>query len=224
MSMPKVKLHVQAIPKTLVRVGCAGDFLKNVALGTMSDQEIRDIQQGVAEGLIQTIWVTGLDSFGIPRERFWLKFDPLSDDVKVMLDLSDGKSTLEAVDVGLAGGVQTAVQVLRRKNLRPDVTFDYTADALANPTRLNEAKQRLGFTARTPLQPIPSDTSSAPAWTPPALNYTPSTSYPPLPVSTPSPPRPVYAPPAGFALKNAITLTPAKDSGMHFGWDTLRRS
>lgn len=222
MSMPKVKLHVQAIPKTLVRVGCAGDFLKNATLGTLPDQMIRNAQQGVAEGIIQTLWVTGVDANGIPRDRFWLKFDPLDVDVKVMLDLSDGKSTLEAVDVSLAGGVQTAVQVLTRKRLRPVVTFDYTAEALANPARLEEAKKRLGFVAAPFSQP------EAPPLPPPR----------PQPVATAStePWQPTYAeiqailakpthvPPAGFQFKNAVTLTPAKDTGMHFGWDSLRQT
>lgn len=221
----KVKLAVQPIPKSLVRVGCAGDFLKNVALGTLSDAHIRNIQQGIAEGIIERIIVTGIDARGLPRERFWLKFDPLADDVKVMLDLEGGKSTLEAVDVGLAGGVHTAVQTLTRKSLRPDVSFEYTAAAKANPVRLQEACQRLGFTERAPLAPLHTDPPVAP--TPyVAPPYTPPPRTGPfVPTSFTDIVRQMERPPPpGYAFKTAVTITPAKDDGIHFGWDTLRRS
>lgn len=217
MSMPKVRLHVQAIPKTLVRVGVAGDFVKNLSLGSLSDTDIRNIQQAVAEGLIARIAVTGIDANSIPRERFWLRFDPLTDDAKVMLDLENGKSTIEAVDVGMAGGVAAAVQILRRKALRPQVSFDYSADAMANPSRLAEAKRRLGFVDLAPLQPVVAD------------QYRPA-------VHSPHPAFPSYgsegvdrymaplpAPPPGFGFRNVAKLTPAKDTGIQFGWDSLRR-
>lgn len=213
-----VKLAVQPIPKSLVRVGCAGDFVKNLSLGTLSDEAIRNIQQGVAEGLISRISVTGLDVNAIPRERFWLQFDPLTDDVKVVLDLEDGKSTLEAVDVGLASAVAAAVQIFKRKDLKPQVRFEYSAAALANPTRLNEAKQRLGFVSYSDLQPLQNE--PPPAYTP--SPFTQPVTMPTTPAridyARPSPPLP-----PNYVFKTNLTITPAKDNGIHFGWDKLRR-
>lgn len=210
-----VKLTPQPIPKSLMRVGCAGDFVKNLAFGTLSDQTIRNIQQGVSEGLIARILATGIDANGIPRERFWLQFDPLNDDVTIMLDLQGGKSTLEAVDVGLAGAIAMAVQIFKRKCLRPDIRFDYSASALANPAYLDEAKHRLGFIYSAPLPPLQRDEVSTPT----------VPSHPFMPV-TPSPTHDFSQPlplPPNYHFKTNLTITPAKDNGMHFGWDKLRR-
>lgn len=178
---------------------------------------IRNIQQATAEGLLEAIVVTGINAYGTPRERYRLSFDPLTNDMKVMVDLNEGKTHLEALDSGLAMGVQSACDTLRRKNLRPEFTFMWSAEARGNPARLADAQKRLGFTDAPPLQPVVSDAPPTPTWMPPA----PTPTWMPTP-ATRAPA--VYTMPPGYVFKPVITITPAKDKGVHFTMETLRRS
>lgn len=227
------KLTVQTIPRLVVRAGVVGEFLRNVGLDTLSDTAIRNLQQAVTEGLIAKITITGVDAQGHPLDRAWVKLNDLGDDTLVTVEKSDGMSMTEACDVGLASAMSTAVKIMRRKQLTPKLSVEYATAALTNRTRLDEAARRLNLPDVPPAPVIPRSTptstpsypSSSPFGT--ALPPFPAPSFTPTPTAAPpAPPPPPLAPPpppAGYAMRTYLTLQPAKDPGLEFGMDALRK-
>lgn len=214
MSVPKVKLSLQPIPKSLVRVSVAGEFLRNMGLTNESD--IRGVQQAVAEGLVSELVVVGFNGTRIAKERFILRFDPLGRDDTIHLDLSDGKSTTEALDTGFAGAMAYSVQLMKRRALTPSFYIIWSAEALADRNRLAAACQRLNLTMD--IGPLPSfQPDSAPLPSPPAT-------YPTASQSTTN--WQSAAPPAspGYAYKPVLTIKPGKDSGITYRIDTATKA
>lgn len=219
MSIPKVKLSLQPVPKSLVRVAVAGEFLKN--MGLTDEGEIRSIQQAVAEGLVSELMVLGVNAANIGKERFMLRFDPLGRDDTIQLDLSDGKSTTEALDTGFAGAVAYSVQLLKRRALSPRFYIIWSQQALANRNDLASACRRLNLIM---------DAGPQPAFSPDAMPPMFDTPYPPPPSNVPaaqtlsrftdSPPP---APP-GYAYKPVLTITPAKGTGISYRIETATRN
>lgn len=210
MSTPKVKLSLQPVPKSLVRVSVAGEFLKN--MGLTSESDIRNIQQAVAEGLVTELMVVGVNAANIGKERYIVRFDPLGRDDTIHLDLSDGKSTTEALDTGFAGAVAYSVQLLKRRALSPRFYIIWSAQALANRNDLASACQRLNLIMEAGPQPAFSPDAMPPIidapYIPPSAGADPQT----LSRFTDSPPP---APP-GYTYKPMLTITPAKDTGITY--------
>lgn len=223
MAIPKVKLSLQPVPKSLVRVSVAGEFLKN--MGLTSESDIRNVQQAVAEGLVSELVVVGVNGANIGKERFILRFDPLGRDDTIQLDLSDGKSTTEALDTGLAGAVAYSVQLIKRRALTPKFFIIWSAQALANGNDLAAACRRLNLTMDAGPQPAFSPDSPVPAttnmpYTPPAPTSLPSFRPPQLASFQSSPPP---APP-GYTYKPVLTITPAKEKGISYRIESATRT
>jgi hypothetical protein len=224
MSTPKVKLSLQPVPKSLVRVSVAGEFLKN--MGLTDENEIRNIQQAVAEGLVSELMVLGVNSANIGKERFILRFDPLGRDDTISLDLSNGKSTTEALDTGFAGAVAYSVQLLKRRALSPRFYIIWSAQALADKNELAAACRRLGLTMDAGQQP-----AFSPDTMPPALIDMPRVPTAPSYDSEPSFMPPTVArylaslPPAasGYTYKPVLSITPAKGTGISYRIESATR-
>lgn len=208
MSTPRVNLKLQPVPKSIVRVTIVGEFLKNMDL--FDDDTIRNVQQAQSEGLVEKLIIDGQDAANIARIRFTLAFAPLDQDVMLHLDLGDGKSTTEALDVGLAGALAYSVEIIKRRRLRPHLYVTWSAKALANPHNLQAACARLNFV-----------TSNLPAYqpdmpTPPHYDMPPST--------TTTPARPLtLGPPPRTPFKPLLTIQPAKDPGITYTIETAVR-
>lgn len=213
MSVPKVKLTLQPFPKSLVRVSVAGEFLRNLAPGL--DADTRAVQQAVAEGLVSEIIVVGVNAAGIAKQRFILRFDPLGQDTTIHLDLTDGRSTTEALDTGFAGAMAYSVQLMRRRALSPNIYVVWSAEALSNPTNLAAACQRLNLTMNVPLPTFQPDLPA-----PPSLP-------PPQPASSPnaaqwrSEPPP---PPTGHTYTTLLSIKPSKEPGITYRIEAARRT
>lgn len=221
MSVPKVKLSLQPIPKSLVRVSIAGEFLKN--MGLLSASAIRNVQQAVAEGLVSDLLVVGVNAANIGKERFILRFDPLGRDDTIHLDLSDGRSTTEALDTGLAGAMAYSVQMLKRRALTPQFYIIWSAQALADKAQLASACQRLNLVMdageQTPFQPD-NDPSM---YTPPLPPTMPAADQAPAGDATQWASELPPAPP-GYTYRPVVTVRPAKEPGITYRIETAMRS
>ncbi len=221
MASPKVKLKLQPIPLSVMRTAICGEFLRN--MGMTDASTIRNIQQAVAEGLVAEIVIVAKTQSGIPRDRYTLAMSALQNDTTVHVDLSNGKSYTEALDVGLAGAVHWAVQRIQRNRLVPAFFLTWSAYANANPQHLNEACRRLNMT-RVPIPevapepaPDPSNLDDLPTWAPPAPPPSSQNSMAPLISSRQEPP------PAGTLFKQVLSLIPGKDKGTRFIAETLKK-
>lgn len=223
MAVPKVKLSLQPIPKSLVRVSVAGEFFKNMGLD--NDDDIRRVQQAVAEGLVSELMVLGINAANVAKERFILRFDPLGQDDTIHLDLSDGKSTTEALDTGFASAVAYSVQLMKRRGLSPRFYIIWSAQARANPQEHTSACRRLNLTMDAgplpPFMPGGDPLFDDPQPAPPAA----SSYNPPQPSSSgrtawhASPP----PPPANHFFKRLFTIRPAKDPGITYAIEAAIR-
>jgi hypothetical protein len=173
-----------------------GDFM---APFTPDNGFIDRTQQAVKEGLIEQIVVYFVNQHGWAKDHIALRFDPLGQDDKVIIDTSGGRSAIEAFEVGMAGMVDYAVKLMSRKRLRPEVRLFWSAKANSNPALLDEACQRLNF-----------------------VKSAGNVAYAPDPVS----PEPVNQPVSyqpGYAPRKVLSLTAGKDSGVHMDISTSRR-
>lgn len=221
MSSPKVKLKLQPVPISVMRTAICGEFVRN--MGLTDANVIRNIQQAVAEGLVAEIVVVAKTPFGIPSDKYTLAMAALDNDVTVNIDLSNGKSYTEALDVGLAGAVHWAVQRIQRNRLVPAFFVTWSAYANANPHHLNEACRRLNMALvsipdipREPV-PTPSVTSDLATWAPLPTAPRPPDSMAPLISSHQEPP------PQGTVFQRVLSLVPGKDKGIRFTVETLKK-
>lgn len=237
---PRVVLKTDLRLKSNLRFELAGEFCLN--MGMTDTIQARNVQQGVIEGIISAIVVTGYDAKGVPPLRYTLRFDPLTHDTKVQVDLSDGNSTTEAVDGGLAVALSEAVQTMRRMKLTPKFNYEWSDRAKANPVILDEACARLGFIKNTgPLDPIAPEPPPQPAPTPRVSSPTitdeqwqrykkllDESPYQRPPSSTPSassyqraspPPAPT-----GYTYTEVMRVNPEKDNGVHLIAEVLKRT
>lgn len=210
MAVPKVKLSLQPIPKSIVRVSVAGEFLKN--MGLTNEADIRNIQQAVAEGLVSELVVVGVSAANIGKERFILRFDPLGRDDIIHLELADGKSTTEALDTGFAGALAYSVHLLKRRALSPRFYIIWSPQALSNRVELGNACQRLNLT--TDAGPLPSFQPDAY----PSLPMQPPSSSPPVTWNAEAPP-----PPPNHVYKPVLTIRPGKEPGISYAIETATR-
>lgn len=224
MSSPKVKLKLQPVPLSVMRTAICGEYVRN--MGLTDANYIRSIQQAVAEGLVSEIVVVAKTQSGIPQDKYTLAIAALENDTTINVDLSNGKSYTEALDVGLAGAVHWAVQRIQRNRLVPAFFVTWSAYANANPHHLNEACRRLNMTMVSipdvPREQAPalSTTTDLPTWTPPP-------SAPPAP-RPPDPMAPLLSsrqepPPPGTVFKQVLSVVPGKDKGIRFIAETLKK-
>jgi hypothetical protein len=213
LAAPKVALKLQPVPKPVLYAGLAGEMLKN--LGMKDDDQIRNIQQAVAEGLIEKVIITGKDATS-RIETFTLTIKPFGAHETVGLELAPGKSYLETLDVGLAAAVQHASELLTRRGITPEFRVAWSARARSNPALISDGVKRLNLRALPePSPPLPVMPDIGPY-------------VPPLPPS-PTPRRfpqtvhtyvgPPVVPP-NFVRTPVVTIQPAKDPGVTFTHET----
>lgn len=217
---PKVALTLHPVPKTVLRPALAGEMLKN--LGMRDADQINAVQQAIAEGLIVGITVAARHANG-RYETFELAMKPHEASETVSLDLSGGKSYLEAVDVGLAGAVHFAANLIKRRGLTPEFFVTWSARVSANPAIMREAIERLNLKVvpGAPPAPVPADFGYAdsPCYAAPSPPAT-QERYGQSVNSYTSPPKL----PPDYTYKPVVTITPAKDPGVTFTHMTSRRT
>lgn len=226
----KVAIKMHPVPRSVLRAAVVGEYL--ATMGLSDSISIRGVQQAVNEGLVTGIIVVGFTSTGIPKDRNTLAIKKLEQDDKVMLDLSDGKSHIEALDVTLAGAISWACDRAKRLNLTPRFYLDWSAEARADPANLAAACRRLNLVMDGESAPAPVDDLFSPPSTYTTRSYAASTYAP----SSPSYAAPASFPsrspfnatppplPSGYAYKPGVTVTPAKDKGLTFTSETARRT
>ncbi len=92
---PVVNLKTTTIPRTVMRATILGDLMAN--FGLPSDV-IRLAQQGYASGDIVGITIYGLDYAGHAQDEAKLWFKQLVTDDQVSVDVSGGRSMIEALE------------------------------------------------------------------------------------------------------------------------------
>lgn len=216
LAAPKVPLKLAPVPKPVLYAGLAGEMLKNT--GMKDDQQIRAVQQAVSEGLVEKVIVAATRSDG-RVEKFTLSLKPFQATDTVTLQLENGKSYLETLDVGLAAAVQAASDIINRQGLTPRFYVDWSARAKATPGVIAEAMRRLNLKAYQ--EPVAPPAPEITAWAPPSPpTPPPPTQRYPQTVHTYKAPPPL---PPGYVLKPVLSVTPAKDPGVTFTWETTRR-
>jgi hypothetical protein len=137
-----VRVAPVPIPRALVRAQIAGEVIK--ACGG-NDGEVDVAQRGVQRGLLHRVVVYGVDAAGQARDEVALELD---DDASgdVQLDLDGGRrSATEALDGGLARMVGYHADRMRRRGLKAEVFFQFSAAVRSDPERLAAARAELGI-------------------------------------------------------------------------------
>lgn len=232
--IPKVLLKLIPVPKSVVRSAIAGEFVTN--FGLTDTTLMKNIQQAVAEGLVKAIAVVGYNNRDEPKHIFRLDYKKLEEDTKLKLDISHGKSYLEALDTVLAGAVAHGVAAMRRQSLRPEFFIDWSDEAKQDPERLKKATERLNLSAQSKPVPKLVEDIPVPVSLPrpsvlPALSlgssstptFGPASSRVASPTSSPLRSGPVVLPPS-YEPRTVITVTPGKDTGITYTHQTTRRT
>ena len=141
----KLALSVKArpIPRLLVRAQVAGEV---VAACGGSERSIETAQKGVALHIIKSVIVYGLNGDGQAIEKIELTFDAERDG-DIMLDLSNGRSAVEALDPALARAVAYQSERIKTLGLTPRVQFRYHDHIAEDADRDQEADRLLGLTS-----------------------------------------------------------------------------
>lgn len=209
LAAPKVALQLVPVPKPVIYAGLTGEMLKNT--GMQDNQQIQAIQQAVSEQLIEAVTVLAPHPDG-HVDTFTLTMKPFAPDETVALQLENGKSYLEALDVSLAAAVQYASNLIARQGLTPRFRVTWSAKARTTPGLIASTIQRLNLKVEPePPRPMPAAPPMPDAWAPPPPPPRPAQRYPQT-VRTYTPP-PV---PPGHVLKPVLTIKPAKDTGVSF--------
>ncbi len=124
------KLKATVIPTSLMRATCLGDFLKNFGA---SDETIRIAQQGYAEGRIAGLTIKGISHDGHIEDEATLLFDQLVTDPQISVDVSSGRSMIEAVSSRFGHAVAYSVATMKRKGLRLQYFWHLTPRVNADP-------------------------------------------------------------------------------------------
>lgn len=199
---PKPKVQLVPLPRSLVRAGVVSEFVN--AFLPKQPTTVKNLQQSVAEGLIASVSITGVDGLNVPRVRYTITLDPLGDDSMVHLDLSNGRSHTEALDQGIAAALAYAVKTMERRKLRADLSFQWANGV--SETRKAEVSRTNGYFPTT-VQPLPPDEHG----------FIGSSPMPPSDM----PPRPREAPNSIF--RTMFNLTAGKDTGIHFKGEEARK-
>ena len=143
----KLTLSIKArpIPRLLVRAQVAGEV---VAACGGSDRSVETAQKGVALHLLKTISIYALNRDGQVVEKIELTFDTERDG-EIMLDLSDGRSAVEALDPALARAVAYQAERIKSLGLIPQVQFRYHDHVSDDAEREKEADRLLGLVDAT---------------------------------------------------------------------------
>jgi hypothetical protein len=224
----KPKLRLVPLPKSFMRAAIVTEFLTNLASKDVDAAFIQKLQTAVAAARIRSITVDGLDRSNRICTRYILKFDPLTDDTMLHVDLGKGKSHIEALDAGMAAVISHALSTLKRRSLKPTVAVEWTHDTpsppppkppAAPPSAVNAvaAEERNSLLTNQYRQ---YHHQPAPAYQPAyAASYSssPAVYQPaPAPVSTPPAPRPQSEQPAARqGLATLLNITAGKDNGVH---------
>lgn len=168
-----VKVTPAVIPRVLVRSAIAAEFLSTC--GLTDTVRLRGIQQLVSEGLISGLVVIASERSAFPRERYCLRFDTEDSQGNVSLQVSNGKSHTEALDVELAAAFTWIARRVSGSGYSPYFHIEWSTAAKADSDRLAEACRRTGIPMVTW-----EDASGGPAqpqeWTPPSRTASPSAS------------------------------------------------
>lgn len=119
----RTNLKATVIPTSLMRATILGNFMKNF---DFPDDTIAICQQGYADGLIAGVTIKGLAYDGHIEDEATLLFDELVHDVEVSVDISSGRSMIEAASVKLAHAVSYSIATMKRKGLSLSFSIHFT--------------------------------------------------------------------------------------------------
>jgi hypothetical protein len=150
---PVVNLKTTVIPRSLMRATVLGDVMKNFGA---NDSIIRTAQEGFANGHICGLRVKGRDHTKYVRDEAYLDFDELATDDNVQVDVSGGRSMIEAVSIKFAHSVAYSVDLMRRKGLAIDFSYQFRPHVWSDPALFQSTLARYG------LKPIDSNAEYEP--------------------------------------------------------------
>ena len=110
-----------------------------------TDNDIRIAQEGFANGHICGLAVKGRDHTNYVRDEAFLNFDHLTQDDNVDIDVSGGRSMIEAVSLKFAYGVAYSVNLMRRKGLRVTLHYHFRPHTWADPAKYQSLLARYGL-------------------------------------------------------------------------------
>jgi hypothetical protein len=139
---PVVNLKTTVIPRSLMRATVLGDLMKNFGA---NDSTIRTAQEGFANGHICGLQILGRDHANYVRDEAYLDFDVLATDDNVQIDVSGGRSMIEAVSVKFAHGVAYSVDVMRRKGLVVTFSYQFRHHVWSDPALFQATLARYGL-------------------------------------------------------------------------------
>jgi hypothetical protein len=140
----RVRTKLQLVPLTIpvLEAMVAGELI-HACGGTQT--EIETGQKGVGRRLLEKIIIFGVDADGYERDKIEFSFNG-DISTEAHLDLDGGKrSTIEALDAGLARAVVHAAERLRKRGLRPDVRYVFTDEIYNDAKRLAAARADLNI-------------------------------------------------------------------------------
>ncbi|MCB1484686.1 MAG: hypothetical protein KDJ17_07325 [Hyphomicrobiaceae bacterium] len=117
---PVVQLKATVIPRSIVRTTILGDLMANFGL---PPDVIRIAQQGFAAGDINGITIIGIDHAGHIQDEVRLRFQDLIRDDQMSVDVSGGRSMIEALSLKFAHAVSYSVTTMKRKGLRIEYNY-----------------------------------------------------------------------------------------------------
>ena len=132
---PVTTLKPTVIPLTIMRCTMIGDLMTNFGF---TEQQARIAQEGYAAGLLSGITIEGLNAAGHIEDEASMWFQALAQEINVSVDVSGGRSMIEAVSRKLAHGVSYSVALMRRKGLRINVRYHLTPMGYASTRRDQE--------------------------------------------------------------------------------------
>ncbi len=145
--LPKTTLKATVIPRNIMRTTVLGDVMKNFGI---ADETITLAQQGFVNGDIVGLTIFGLGADGYIVDHATLMFADLKTNDDVSVDISNGKSMIEAVSLKLAHAVSYSVATMKQRDLAITFTYYFAAGRGA------ETMLRYGLTpGGTPLTYAP---------------------------------------------------------------------
>jgi len=217
LATPKVALKLVPVPKSVLYAGLAGELLKNA--GMKDNGQITAVQQAVSEGLVEKVIVAGMHGDG-RVEKFTLALKPFTSTDSVSLQVENGKSFFETLDVGLAAAVQFTADLIARQGLTPRFFVDWSARAKASPALIADAIKRLNLKVEAETKPAPVAAYEPLSWVPPVPAAPSAPKRYPQTVHTYTAPPPL---PPNYVYKPVLSITPPADSGVTYTYETSRR-
>lgn len=135
---PVPKLTPSVLPRIVVRASILGDAMKNYGI---PDDVIHIAQTGHMAGDFTGMTFSGYAPSGALQERAFLSFDTLIQNDNITMDISDGRSMVEALSVKFAHAVAASTHLMRQQRLRIQYTFH-----IPETTSVGEVCQKYGLT------------------------------------------------------------------------------